>query len=225
LITKFSLHKNPFVGLFFKANDNTVFVPKALGSKFAETIQNTLGATAVQLSISQSDLLGIFIAMNSNGCIVPSFVEDDELALLKKTGLNVATIDSHQACGNSILCNDHAAVLHPTIAKPEAKKISDALGVEALAHDLLSKISTVGAVNVVTNKGLLAYNEMPELELKKLERLFKVKGNVGTCNMGVPFVGMGVVANSKGALVGHATSGFEVSRIYEALFGDDTDGN
>jgi translation initiation factor 6 (eIF-6) len=39
--------------------------------------------------------------------------------------------------------------------------------------------------------------------------------------MGVPFVGMGVVANSKGALVGHATSGFEVQRIYEALFGDE----
>jgi len=224
LITKFSLHKNPFVGLFFKANDDMVLVPKSLDHKFTQTIQDTLGATAVPLSVSQSDLLGIFVAMNSNGCVVPSFIEDDELALLKKTGLNVATIDSHQACGNSILCNDHAAVLHPTIAKPEAKKISDALGVEALAHDLLSKISTVGAVNVVTNKGLLAYNEMPEVELKKLERLFKVKGNVGTCNMGVPFVGMGVVANSKGALVGHATSGFEISRIYEALFGDETDG-
>lgn len=215
------MHKNPFVGLFFKANDDLVLVPKALGSKFTETIQNTLGTTPVHISISQSDLMGIFVAMNSNGCVVPSFIEDDELAALRKAGLNVAMIDSHQACGNCILCNDHAAVLHPTISKPEAKKVSDALGVEALAHDLLSKISTVGAVNVVTNKGLLAYNEMPEVELKKLERLFKVKGNVGTCNMGVPFVGMGVVANSKGALVGHATSGFEVQRVYEALFGDE----
>jgi len=219
------VHKNPFVGLFFKANDNIVLVPKSLPEKFAETIQNTLGTTPVKLSVSQSDLLGIFVAMNSNGCVVPSFIEDEELAALRKTGLNVAIIDSHQACGNSVLCNDHAAVLHPTVSRVEAKKISDALGVEALAHDLLSKISTVGAVNVVTNKGLLAYNEMPELELKKLERLFKVKGNVGTCNMGVPFVGMGVVANSKGALVGHATSGFEISRIYEALFGDETNGN
>ena len=214
------MHKNPFVGLFFKANDDLVLVPKVLGGKLAETVHNTLSATPVCLSVSQSDLLGLFVAMNSNGCVVPSFIEDDELAILRKTGLNVATIDSHQACGNCILCNDTAAILHPTIAKAEAKKISDALGVEALAHDLLSKISTVGAVNVVTNTGLLAYNEMPQVELKKLERIFKVRGNVGTCNMGVPFVGMGVVANSKGALVGHATSGFEVQRIYEALFGD-----
>jgi translation initiation factor 6 len=110
--------------------------------------------------------------------------------------------------------------LHPTISKAQERKISDALGVEAMAHDTLSKISTVGAINVVTNRGLLAFNEMPQVELKKLERIFKVRGNVGTCNMGVPFVGMGVVANSKGALVGDASSGFEVSRIYEALFGD-----
>ena len=220
MITKFSVHKNPFVGLHFKASDEIALVPRVLAGKLAGTVQNTLGATPVPLSINQSDLLGLFVAMNSSGCVVPSFIEDDELAVLRKAGLNVATIETHQACGNSILCNDRAAVLHPTIARAEAKKISDALGVEALAHDLLSKISTVGAVNVVTNRGLLAYNEMPQVELKKLERLFKVRGNVGTCNMGVPFVGMGVVANSKGALVGHATSGFELSRIYEALFGD-----
>lgn len=221
MITKFSVHKNPFVGLFFKASDDLVLVPKALDRKLSDTVQDTLSATPVPLSISQSDLLGLFVAMNSNGCVVPSFVEDDELAVLRKAGLNVATIETHQACGNCILCNDNAAILHPTIARAEAKKVSDALGVEALAHDLLSKISTVGAVNVATNKGLLAYNEMPEVELKKLERILKVKGNVGTCNMGVPFVGMGVVANSKGALVGHSTSGFEVQRIYEALFGDE----
>jgi translation initiation factor 6 len=221
LITKFSVHKNPFVGLHFKANDALALVPKALGKTHTEAVEKALEVPTHAISISQSDLLGIFMAMNSNGCVVPSFIEDEELAeLRKKTGLNIATIDSHSACGNSILCNDHAAVLHPTVDRHEAKKISDVLGVETYTHDLLSKISTVGAINVVTNKGLLAYNEMPEVELKKLERLFKVKGNVGTCNMGVPFVGMGVVANSKGALVGTHSSGYEVQRIYEALFGD-----
>ena len=222
MITKFAIHKNPFVGLNFKANDHLVLVPKALSDHHRKTVESTLEVPSHAISINQSDLLGLFVAMNSNGIVVPSFIEDDEIAHLRKvTKLNVATIESHCACGNSILCNDNAAVLHPTVDRFEAKKIADVLGVETFTHDLLSKIATVGAINVVTNKGLLAYNEMPEVELKKLERLFKVKGNVGTCNMGVPFVGMGVVANSKGALVGSASSGYELQRIYEALFGDE----
>ena len=40
---------------------------------------------------------------------------------------------------------------------------------------------------------------------------------IGTINHGVPFIGSGLVANSKGALVGDLTTGIELGRIEEAL--------
>jgi translation initiation factor 6 len=221
VISKAALHKNPFVGLFFKANNSVVFGPRMAEGKLRSTMETALGVPFEPLSVAQSDLVGLFAAMNSSGCILPFFAEPEEAARVKKLGLNVALASTHYACGNSILCNDHAALIHPGIPRAEAASIADALGVEAIPFDSLTKIPTVGAINVVTNRGLLAYNDMPQVELKKLEKLFKVRGNVGTCNLGVPYNGMGVVANDKGAVVGDKTSGFEVQRIYESLMGDE----
>jgi len=44
------------------------------------------------------------------------------------------------------------------------------------------------------------------------------KANVGTVNRGNIFVRSGIVANSKGALVGYETTGPELLRIQSALF-------
>lgn len=220
MILKASVHKNPFIGLYMRTNNEITLVPKTVPATVAKAAEEALGTKLVHASISQSNLLGIFCALNSNGCAIPAFTEEAEIRAIRDTGLNVALVSSHYSCGNNILCNDKAALVNPAVPKSEVKLIADALGVEAFTHETLTRVPTVGAINVVTNKGLLAYNEVPEVELRKLERLFGVKGQIGTCNMGVPFNGMGIIANDKGALVGDSTSGFEIQRVYEALFGD-----
>ena len=40
---------------------------------------------------------------------------------------------------------------------------------------------------------------------------------IGTVNYGTSFLGSGVVANSKGALIGNATTGIETNRVEWAL--------
>jgi translation initiation factor 6 len=40
---------------------------------------------------------------------------------------------------------------------------------------------------------------------------------IGTINHGVPLIGSGLVANTKGAIVGNLTTGIELGRIDEAL--------
>ena len=219
-ISKASLYRNPFIGIHLRACSREVLVPREIPPLLLQSAEAALGVPAVKISISQSNLLGLFAAMNSNGAVVPSFIEEAELSHLKKSaGLNVAVMSSHFAVGNNILCNDRAALANPAYSKAEIAQISDALGVETVAHDTLTRIPTIGAISVATNRGLLAYNDMPQVELRKLERFFGVKGAVGTCNMGVPFNGIGVVANDNRALVGDASSGFETQRIYEALSG------
>ncbi|HLD62270.1 MAG TPA: hypothetical protein VI875_00220, partial [Candidatus Norongarragalinales archaeon] len=69
------------------------------------------------------------------------------------------------------------------------------------------------------DKGLLAHNETSEIELKYLEKIFSVRGLVGTTNFGQTYNGFSIVANNHGALVGNATTGIEMQRIFEALGG------
>ncbi len=218
-LQKTSFNKNPFVGLFLKCSDKHALVPRNFSPRHVAVVEEALEVPATPLFVNQSDLVGIFCSMNSNGVVMPSFSEKQDVAAVKKLGLNVCLVHELQAVGNNVLCNDKAALLNPNFPAHTARAIADCLGVEVSQERLLSKIPTVGSISVVTNRGLLAYNETPEIELKKLCKFFGVPGDVGSCNMGTPFNAMGVVANSKGGLIGDLSSGFETQRIYESLFG------
>ena len=54
-------------------------------------------------------------------------------------------------------------------------------------------------------------------EKRQLEKIFNVSAMIGTVNHGVPLIGSGLVANTKGAIVGNLTTGIELGRIEEAL--------
>ena len=70
---------------------------------------------------------------------------------------------------------------------------------------------------VVTNKGLLCHPKTTDDEINHLKKVFKVDVMIGTINHGVPAIGSGLIANTKGAVVGSLTTGIEMGRIEEAL--------
>ncbi|MFH1056528.1 MAG: translation initiation factor IF-6, partial [Candidatus Micrarchaeota archaeon] len=206
----------PYVGLFLKTNDYITLLPKNTPEKLARQIEHALQTKPVRLFVNQSHLLGLFTALNDNGCVMQDSAERQDIQLLKKTGLNVSLLKTHSP-GINILCNNKAALLNPDIPAFEAKKIGDCLGVEVFRQK--TGVKTVGTGNVVTDNGLLAYNETSGVELKYLEKIFQVKGIEGTTNFGSAFNGLGAVANKKGALVGELTTGVETQRVFEALGG------
>ena len=171
----------------------------------------------MKLFINSSPLLGLFAAMNSNGVVLPSFADEDEKKQLRQAGLNVHTLE-RLSPGNNLVVNDKGGLAGEKVPRLELGKLSDCLGVEV--QQMRFGDFPLAPSTVVTNKGLLAYNELTELELKRLETLFGVRGANGTSNMGVYFNSLGVVANSRGALIGSKTSGFESQKIFEALGGE-----
>jgi translation initiation factor 6 len=96
------------------------------------------------------------------------------------------------------------------------KAIKDALGVEVVAGRIADR-SYVGSLAVITNTGGLVFVEASEEEEKMLSELFKVEVVPGTVNNGVKFVRSGILANSKGAIVGSLTTGPELMTISRAL--------
>jgi len=215
-IARTNVNKNPFIGLFMRANDSILLVSPRLQAATIKEAAGILDVKPLSIFVDESPYLGLFSALNSNGCVLPRLCTERETRALKKAGLNVCSLASPHAPGNTILCNDNAALASPAIPKKEAKRAADALGVEVLQQSF-GGLASFAATSAVTNRGLLTYNDLTEAELKHLEKLFKVHAVIGTTNFGVPYNSLSVVANSRGALAGDKCTGFEMQRVFEAF--------
>jgi translation initiation factor 6 len=120
-------------------------------------------------------------------------------------------------CLGNILClNDKGAIVHPEAELVIVSRIEDALDVD-VAHGTIGGIKTVGMAAAVTNKGGLLNPNASEWEIKKVKDVLKIDVLTGTVNFGNDMVGTGLVANSKGYIVGEGTTGFELGVIEDAL--------
>ncbi|MFH1447557.1 MAG: translation initiation factor IF-6 [Candidatus Micrarchaeota archaeon] len=208
-------HGNTFLGAFGCSTDRVTFIGNA-PQKLMDSCREILKTDIVHITINSSDLVGIFMSANSNGAIFPEFVSEEEVKLAKEAGLNTHILRGRMsAIGNNIIANDRVALVNPDIEKGELGKISDCLGVEAFQRSIAG-YKTVGSTCVLTNKGFIIHNNAAE-ELKEIEEMIGLEGGIGTANMGVPFVGICMFANSNGYIAGKETGGFELHRIDEAL--------
>jgi translation initiation factor 6 len=209
------------IGLLARSSDKFCIVGNFVMDKTREKMQQYLGVDVVKTTIANTDLIGIFCAMNSNGILLPHIANKRELdffaKLKKEFGVNIAILPSKfTAIGNLVAANDKGAVISNVFSKASKTKIEDCLDVEA-DYSSVAKQIVVGSLSVTTNKGCLLHRDADENEMKKIEEILKVKTDIGTANFGSPFVGSCVTANSKGAVVGEQTTGPEIVRIAETL--------
>ncbi|MFH0713348.1 MAG: translation initiation factor IF-6 [Candidatus Micrarchaeota archaeon] len=222
-VKKLDINRNPFIGLYLSASDKALlsspFIPESALQLAKETL---FPAKICAVTIGSSHLTGLFTVMNSNGCIVPKFAEDKEVQkITKELELNVCKVpDEFSAIRNNFLVNDRACVVNESLPKIEQKKVSDCLDVEVFPMRT-GGLPTVGSLNVVTNKGLIGFNDLEEDEFNSMLKIFHVKGTTGTCNFGTVSISLGIVANSTGALAGSFSTGFELGTTYQALSGEE----
>ena len=209
---------NPNIGVFALATDNFALVPTTLRPKIIKIVEDSLKVPAIKINICGSPLIGVFSVGNSNGLVVSRFTLTEEIRVLKeKLKINIEPLpDKHTAVGNLVLVNDHGAIANPSLSKTAIKVLEDTLDVEVV-KGIIANMRTVGSIAVATNKGILTHPNTTEQELKWLEEVLCVPTNIGTVNRGTPFIGVCMVANTKGAIVGSLTTGPELARIEESL--------
>lgn len=207
---------NPWIGMFVKTNDSFTLIPKDSPGKL-ENAMEPLHTDVARVSVGESNLLGIYVALNNNGAVLPNISGENEVKGIKKLGLNVYHSKSrHNANGNNIAVNDKGGIINPNVSRTERKNMEDVLGVE-LVPMRIAGYSTVGSSCITTNNGFLAHYRASEDEMGEISSALKVSGLKGTVNTGVGFVAFGVVVNSKGYVAGKDTTAFEVGRMVEAL--------
>lgn len=203
--------------MFIKTNDKVTLLPPDSMRKLEEALEISLKTELVKVSVADSNLLGIYFAMNSNGVILPNVMRENEVELMKKQGLNVhVSQERHNAHGNNIAVNDKGGIVNPEISEAEKKAMEDVLGVE-LVPMRVAGFSTVGSSCLTTNGGFLAHYKADDDDMRRLKDALKVDGSKGTANTGTGFVSYGMVVNSKGYVAGDSTTAFELGRLEEAM--------
>jgi translation initiation factor 6 len=214
---KISYYGNPFIGLFFKANDKALLCPHGASESVISQISSALGVPPVRTNLCGSGIDGIYCAMNNKGIVVPKFAEKSEIKALEDAGLSVyASAELNNAHGNNICANDSGGIANPAISQKELGDIGAALEIE-LAPCTIAGHSAVGSACACTGKGFVAHYRATDEELAAVQAVLKVPGDKGTINGGAGCVGAGIVHNSKGFAAGAESTGFELGRVESAL--------
>jgi translation initiation factor 6 len=206
------------IGVYTLATEDIVMIPVMVPEDKAQEYADWLKAKLVHTSLCSSVLIGAFACANSYGMIMPNSVREEEIDRIKAAYKgNITIMDTKKtAFGNLVLANDKGAVVDPRFKPNEIRQISEALGVDVVPTEI-GQLPYVGALAVATNKGVLAHPMLKDEEKKTLESVFKVPVDVGTVNCGIPYVGTGLIANSKAAVAGSMTTGPEMFIIGNAL--------
>ena len=207
---------SPNIGVYCFANENIAIVPPGLTKRKIGQFAETLGVEVCNTTIAGSTLVGALVTGNSNAILVPHTIRDYELERIREFA-RVVVVDSRwTALGNVILTNDNGAVIHPEASSNVVRAVNDELKVES-AFGKLGTLSFVGALGVATNKGAMLSPNTSQEELGVVKMALHVEADLSSTNGGVPFVKSGILANSKGAVVGPLTRGAELMQISRTL--------
>jgi translation initiation factor 6 len=216
---KYNLRGTDYIGVFAIATDRYLFAGTNLTTASREIVSKAVGVECIAISISASDMVGIFARANSNGIIVSNITEDRELDALRELcpDITVERINSDlNTIGNNVLANDRIAIINPDYDNKAKVQIEDSLGVETVKMEI-GKFKTIGANNILTNKGIVVNNRATEEEEAEVERLVGFHPEKTTANQGALGIGLSTISNSFGLVAGGLTTGYEFSRIQDGL--------
>jgi len=218
-VERLSIRNNPNIGIYIFANDYIAIVSPLAEDKEISLIKQVLRVPIVTTTIGGMNIVGTLIAGNDRGLLLPSITRSYEVEKIRSVfDGNIEIIKTkYTALGNTILCNDRAALIHPEAYVELKNVVKDVLEVENVEKGTIAGIPTVGSAAFVNNIAGLVHPDTSDDELRFLQDLFQVPVATGTVNFGVGFIRSGLVANRYGILVGSKTTGPELMRIMQVF--------
>ena len=215
------LFNSPYSGVFCKTNDVLTLVPPGIPKDDLESISEALETKVEVITIGGSRVVGTLAAMNSKGILVSNLATSREVKKLEKIISNLdlqlgVLPERSNAIGNNFLVNDSGGFCNERLSAQTKELAENVLGIDITSKSL-NNMDTLGMVGCVTNKGGLCHPDTSTEERELMEKVLDVPIMEGTVNFGMPLVGAGIVASSKGAVCGRQSTGVELGRVEEAL--------
>ncbi|MFX0029887.1 MAG: translation initiation factor IF-6 [Candidatus Hermodarchaeota archaeon] len=211
------------IGVYLTANNSYVLYPPTLLKPLLKQFRNTFTEPFYPLTINNSNLLGVYIASNKYGIIIPHITKDDELEKLKDLldkgdfSSQICVLKSiDNAFGNLILCNDKGAIIS-SFLNEHRKEIEDALNVETVVYEFANNYLP-GSISLVNNNGCVVHPLSNDDEIEYISSILKVdEVDVSTVNRGIPYLGSGAIVNDNNGIFGIDCTGPELIRITSVL--------
>ena len=214
-ILKTRFHNNPNIGLYGFATDSYCLLPKNLSKQQVESIKEVLNVPVYQITIYNTNLIGIFCTGNEDYLFIPDFIPEHELKELEKIK-EVKIIQLHTrftALGNNIVIKDKTCLVNPNIEEGIKDKLKE-LGFNIITMEIAEN-PTVGSCTALNHKGCLLHRDATNA--RKVSTFLNLPTDIGTVNFGSPYVRSGLIVNCNGYIVGAETTGPETQRIDETL--------
>lgn len=215
-ILKQRLNGSPYVGIFATVTEKIGLFPKNTPSGQLQKFEEIFGIESITINIANSALIGVLAIGNSKGFIVSEIAEEKEIEEMASIGLKVKKLPSIAAVGNLFELNDSKGVCSRIFSNQLKTEIEKFLGI-SIEYGTIAESDLIGSSMVATNKGFIMNPNSSKEEFNSIKKIFSLNGVIGTANYGDNFVGNSIIANSKGAIVGEQTSGYELIRIDEGL--------
>ncbi len=205
------------IGIFVALGKDIAIVPETISKPQKEKIENFLKVKCYSRNIAESLLNGILAKIIDDKVILSKVATKQDVAFFEKLGLKVLVLDSYHAIGNLIFNYEDKVLISEEFDSKTKKKIKDFLKKEIVVYQL-NEMPTIGAYLIMNKNGFAVSPSATEKDMKKLEKLLGVKGNIATINYGDGFVANGLLVNDSGVLVGELTTGYELIRINDIFF-------
>jgi translation initiation factor 6 len=207
---------SPNIGVYCFADETIAIVPPGLTQRKMNQFAETLGVQVCSTTIGGSTLVGAMVTGNSNAVLVPHTIRDYELNRIQALSKVVVVDSKWTALGNVVLANDTGALIHPTTSKEIVNALTDELSLQPV-RGTLGSLPFVGALGIATNKGAMLSPSTSQQERAVASNALRVEVDLSSTNGGVAFVKSGILANSKGAVVGPLTRGAELMQVSRTL--------
>ncbi|MFX0001922.1 MAG: translation initiation factor IF-6 [Candidatus Hodarchaeota archaeon] len=219
-IIKAQIFGKSLIGVYLTANNSYLLYPPTLIKPLIKKFITIFEEPFYPLTINNSNLLGVYLASNKYGIIVPHIIREDELNKLKSymnDSYNIGVLKSiDNAFGNLILCNDKGAIISSLLENYKAE-IEDILNVETVVYEF-ADYYLPGSISLANNYGCLIHPLSTDEEIKYISSVLKVNEvDVSTVNRGVPFLSSGAIVNDKSGIFGNDCTGPEMMRITSVL--------
>jgi translation initiation factor 6 len=212
-IMKTDFHGDWNIGLFGFSTERFCLVSNRVDDKDVKILRDSLKVPVIRMSYG---FAGIFIAGNSNGILLPEYMENARKEL-EELGCEVSVLKSkYTALGNLILSNDKGAIVSKLFGKKEIEEIASSLGV-TVEKGTIARTNLPGSAGFATNKGVLLHRDTTDEENEHVKEILGVNSNAGTANFGSPWVGACIIGNTRGLFVGSKTTIHEIVRMDEVF--------
>lgn len=215
-LAKLDINNTPHIGIYVALGNEYAIVPDMTSDSEIKVIEKIMNVKCLCHNISESQMNGVFAKIYNDKVLLSKNATKEDIKFFEKHNFKTFILDHYFAIGNLIVTNQKDVLVSKEIDSKTIKKIDEFLGVKTIPFSLGE--TPIGAVILVNNNGFAVSPCAKPADIKKLEKIFDVKGNIATINFGDSFIANGMLVNNHGIIVGKKTTGYELIRINDIFY-------